>query len=126
MCPVTMTVEPPAQPPPEKPAEGRFWVPPKSVLGWLAFALTVAFFPLFIVVTRSTDWFLVHAPFFANTAFFPILFVVYIDLTAVINIVLVVRNRERSVLVIFALVVSVAVGLFATAFLVGEALVPGG
>lgn len=126
MSPTTMTAEPPAEPSPEKPVAGRFWSLPKSALGWWGFALTVAFFPLFIVVTRSTDWFLAHAPFFANTPFFPILFVVYIDLTAVMSIVSVVRNRERSVLVIFALVVSVAFGLFATAFLVGEALAPGG
>jgi len=116
----------PAQSSPRKPAAGRFWALPKTALGWWAFALTVAFFPLFLTVTRATGWFLVHAPFFADTPFFPALFVVFIDASAVLNVVSVVRNRERSALVILALIVSVAVGLFATVFLVGEAFTPAG
>jgi hypothetical protein len=59
-----------------------------------------------------------------DTAFAPILLTTIIDAAAITGLIAVFGRRERSVLTIAALVVSVPLAVFATGMLILEAIFP--
>jgi hypothetical protein len=96
-----------------------FWSLPGSGLSWWALGLTVAIFPVaYVLMTHLIPWAIL------DTAFAPILLTTIIDAAAITGLIAVFRRRERSVLTISALAVSVPLAVFATGMLILEAIFP--
>ena len=85
---------------------------PHSPLGWWALALTVFIFPVaWVLMTHAIPWPIL------DTWVAPVLLTTLIDAAAATGLLAALRARERSILVIAALVITIPLALFATVFL---------
>ncbi len=105
--------------PPDATDPVAIWRLPGTRIGWWAFALTVLIFPVaWALMTHAIPWEAL------DTALAPVILLTIIDAAAVVGLYAVFRARERSFLVLFALVAAIPLAVFATFMLVVEVLFP--
>ncbi|MCK8113904.1 hypothetical protein [Anaerosoma tenue] len=94
---------------------------PRSAAGWWAIVLSVIGLGSWIILPLITINFRDTFPI-TDTALMPIIGIVLVDLAAAIDLLCVLRWKERSTLNIIALVITLPAALFFTFIVVGEAL----
>jgi len=101
-------------------AKGRqFW--PRSTFSWIAIALGLVALASWIIFPVLTMAYRERYPV-VDTWFMPALATTLVDVAAILNLVTVWFRRERSLLSIVTLVVTILAGLFFTFMVVGEAI----
>ena len=101
-------------------ARGRgFW--PRSALGWIAIALALVALASWVVFPMLTMAYRETYPV-VDTWVMPAIATALVDAAAILSLVSVCLRRERSVLSIVALVVTVLAGVFFTFIVVGQAI----
>jgi uncharacterized membrane protein YvlD (DUF360 family) len=101
-------------------ARGRgFW--PRSALGWIAIVLALVALASWVVFPVLTMAYRERYPV-VDTWVMPAIATTLVDAAAILSLVTVWLRRERSVLNILTLVVTMLAGLFFTFMVVGEAI----
>jgi hypothetical protein len=101
-------------------ARGRgFW--PRSGLGWTAIILALVALAAWVVFPVITTAYREKYPL-VDTWVMPAIATVLVDAAAILSLAAVWRRRDRSVLNIIILVVTMLAGLFFTAMVVGEGI----
>ena len=97
----------------------RFW--PRSTLSWIAIALGLVALASWVIFPVLTMAYRERYPV-VDTWVMPALATTLVDVAAILNLVTVWFRRERSLLSIVTLVVTILAGLFFTFMVVGEAI----
>jgi hypothetical protein len=97
----------------------RFW--PRSTFSWIAIALGLVALASWVVFPVLTMAYRERYPV-VDTWVMPALATTLVDVAAILNLVTVWFRRERSLLSIVILVVTILAGLFFTFMVVGEAI----
>ena len=101
-------------------AGGRgFW--PRSALGWIAIALALVALASWVVFPMLTKAYRETYPV-VDTWVMPSIAMALVDAAAILSLVSVWFRRERALLSIVMLVITVLAGLFFTFIVVGEAI----
>ena len=96
-------------------------VVPSSGIGWWALGLSAIGLAAWVILPIITTIFGETYPI-TDTVLMPVIGVVLVDAAAVFNLLSVLMWKQRSVLSIIALAVTVPAGRFFTFFVVGESL----
>jgi len=110
-------------PPPGQPLTRRILVWPDTGLGWWAVAIAAVAVASFVGFPLITMAYRTAYPI-VDTWVMPAAMTVLIDAAAILSVLAVWRARERSVLSILTLVLSVLAAVFTTVMVVGESMVP--
>lgn len=94
---------------------------PNSRVGWWALALSIVGLGSWVVLPIITGLFRETCPV-TNTVVMPVIGMVLLDAAAVFNVVSVFRWKERSVLNIVALVLTIPTALLISLIVIGEGL----
>lgn len=97
----------------------RFW--PRSTLSWIAIALGLVALASWVIFPVLTMAYRERYPV-VDTWVMPAIATILVDVAAILNLVTVWFRRERSLLSIVTLVVTILAGLFFTFMVVGEAI----
>jgi quinol-cytochrome oxidoreductase complex cytochrome b subunit len=100
---------------------GRFPIKPQTPLGWWGLVMTMISIAAWFVLPLITMTYRETYPI-TDTWVMPVIGMVLIDAAAVLNILAVWRQRERSIPVIIALCLTVPAATFFTLIVVGEGL----
>lgn len=109
------------EPTPSRPGPGITAAAPRTWIGWSAIVLSALGLGSWVVLPLITTIFGETYPV-TDSFVMPVIGTVLIDLAAVVNVLCVWLWRERSVLNIIALGLTVPLALFFTFFVVGEGL----
>jgi len=110
----------PGRTPTDRPQKG-FRAIPSGRIGWWALALSIIGLGSWVVLPIITLMFRETCPV-TDTVVMPVIGMVLLDAAAVFNVLCVLRWKERSVLNVVALVLTIPTALFISLIVIGEGL----